>query len=195
MLILVTGSPCTGKTTSSKELGKILKMGVLHITDFVESNAGMLGGRFDKRMDSELVDVQKLGKALRGECRKHAGLIIEGHLACEVRLPADYVFVLRCRPDILETRLRKREYSVRKVEENLLSEMLDYCLQKAEANCPESNIIQIETAGSTAGKNAKRMAGIVRGAGRRERGEKVNYTSYLIRHLGLRNGRRQKKSH
>ncbi|MDD5337090.1 MAG: adenylate kinase family protein [Candidatus ainarchaeum sp.] len=189
MLIVVTGSPCTGKTTSSVKLGKILGMDVLHIRDFVRVRG--LGGKFDKRMESELVDIRKLGRMLRVECRRRTNVIVEGHLACEVKLPADWVFVLRCGPDALEKRLRGRGYPEGKVEENLLAEMLDYCLQKSETNYSEAKIVQLETRDSTAAKTARKMMEFV--GGKRTHGEKVNYTAHLIKHLGLENGRGQKK--
>lgn len=187
MLIVITGTPGTGKTTASELLGKKMKMPVLHLREFVLGKK--LSSGFDKKTKNDMVDLRKLEKELKKEIAKpetskRGTLIIEGHLACEIPLPADYVFVLRCKPKELEKRMRKRNYAEGKIRENLLAEMLDYCTQNAEANYPEARIFEIETAGRTADETAGRIAEII--SGKTAKGEKISYQKELKEFLGLR---------
>lgn len=203
MLVVVTGTPGTGKTRCASILAKKTRARIIHLRKFVKEK-GLAEGR-DARMKSELVDLRKLGRELKKEIAKldvgrgawqaagntrletrNRKLIVEGHLACEIPLPADYVFVLRCEPRELGKRLERRRYLKEKINENLLSEMLDYCLQQSEANFPKARIVQVETAG----RKAEETAGIMLRAlsGKKIKKECINYTGELKKHLGLKNG-------
>jgi len=74
---------------------------------------------------------------------KRENVILEGHLLSDVKLPLDIIFVLRTRPDVLLERLRERGYDWQKINENVLAEALDYCLQNAEERY--KRVIQIDT--------------------------------------------------
>ncbi len=188
MLIVITGTPGTGKTSASAILGKMLGVPVLHLREFVRTKGISIG--FDKNTRSEIVDLKNLGKELKTEITKREtrslkrSVLIEGHLACEIRLPASYVFVLRCNPRELRKRLKERGYPAQKIEENLVTEMLDYCTQNAEANYPKSKIVEIETAG----KNAEQTAEIMRKSlsGEKTKIKPISYQKELKKYLRLR---------
>jgi len=55
----------------------------------------------------------------------------------------NHVIVLRTRPDVLLQRLKPRNYPEKKIQENVMAEMLDYCLSKAEKRY--KNVWQIDT--------------------------------------------------
>lgn len=123
MRIVITGTPGTGKSTIAKRLSKNLGLELVDLSKIA---------REQKIVTSKQeVDVEKLTSTVTSLKNKN-NFVVEGHLACEVRIPADYIFVLRCNPKILNKRISKRKYSKRKISDNLMAEMLDYCTQRVE---------------------------------------------------------------
>ena len=171
MKIVITGTPGTGKSSVAKELAKASRTPLISIAEFVKEKGLLEVG--------EEVDVEKLEKELnkRLEEEKAGGWIVEGHLACEIKLPADYVFVLRANPDVLRKRLKKRGYSEKKIEENLLVEMLDYCTQRASVNYPESIVVELETGGASVKQSAGRIIDAM--AKNKKKIDDIDYSKYL----------------
>ncbi len=133
MRIVLTGSPGTGKTTLSKIIAEKLGLELISIKEFVEDN-NLLNGIE--------VDVQELKKAFE-YLNDADDFLIEGHLACEIKIPADFIFVLRSDPERLRELYRERGYDDEKIKENLLAEMLDYCTQKSEKNY--GRVLEVDT--------------------------------------------------
>ena len=123
MRIIITGTPGTGKSTISSLLSEKTGSELFRIADIVHKKMH-LGPKHE-------VDINKLARHLRF-LSKRKNFIVEGHLACEIRLPADRVIVLRTEPRILRTRMERRGYGKLKIEENLMAEMLDYCSQRVQ---------------------------------------------------------------
>ncbi len=155
MLIIITGTPGTGKTEISKELGKLLGVEVLEIKKIVEKNKNRI---FTKnRAGEKIVDIVKLRTILLKTIKTRKTAIIDSHILCEFDLPANFVFVLRTEPKELRKRLEKRKYAKKKIDENILCEMLDYCLLKTELNY-KCRILQTDTTKTTPQAAAQRIA-------------------------------------
>ena len=120
MIISITGTPGTGKTTISNELRK--RYDVIDLNDFVKKN-GLLG-KFDEGRDTHEVDIRKLKKMLA--LPKTGVVFCEGHLSHF--LDCDIIVVLRCNPSVLFERLKERNYSESKITENVQAEVLDVIL-------------------------------------------------------------------
>ncbi|QKQ98461.1 AAA family ATPase [Candidatus Nanohaloarchaea archaeon] len=131
MIITVTGTPGTGKTTISEALD----LPVIHLTEFVKER-----GLGEQKEEFE-VDIDAMIQALEEEVEKYDEVVIEGHLSHYY--PADICFVLRCDPEVLDERLEEREYSETKVRENLESEALDIVLSQAVEN--QDIVVEIDT--------------------------------------------------
>lgn len=123
--IFITGTPCTGKTTVASKLnGRLIKINELAIShDFI------LG--IDDEKGYKVIDVENLSDyvySLITNCPEK--LIFEGHLShlCD---GASKVIVLRVRPEILEKRLKARNYSEAKIRENLEAEAMGVCSMEA----------------------------------------------------------------
>lgn len=123
--IFITGTPCTGKTTIASKLnGRIIK-----INDLAIEQGFVLG--IDEDKGYKVIDIDKLSSYI---CEMIADssekLIFEGHLShlCE---GASKVIALRVRPEILEGRLKARNYSFSKIRENLEAEALGVCSAEA----------------------------------------------------------------
>jgi adenylate kinase len=87
---------------------------------------------FTTQSGHKTVDTKQLLDSLIPYIKQFKDYIVEGHLACEIEIPADYIIVLRTHPKILKARMQKRKYKKKKLEENLEAEMLDYCVQRVE---------------------------------------------------------------
>jgi adenylate kinase len=123
MRIIITGTPGTGKSTISKKLAAELGLELINIKKIV------LAKKLANKKHE--VDIKKLAASFRF-LKNKKNYLVEGHLACEFFLLNDFVIVLRTHPNILRKRLKKRGYGKKKINDNIVVEMLDYCTQKIE---------------------------------------------------------------
>ncbi len=140
MRLVITGTPGTGKTMLAQALAKHLNLAYYSLNALAKRQ-GKEGRKREKELE---VDVAKLGRWVRRWFKEKRAFIVEGHLACEMHIPCDEVLVLRCHPQELERRLKRRGYSEQKRQENGLAEALDYCLVQAEAHYPRQTIVQLD---------------------------------------------------
>ncbi|MEF8880675.1 MAG: AAA family ATPase [Candidatus Nanohaloarchaea archaeon] len=134
MVITLTGTPGTGKTTVSEQLSDE-GFEVVHLSEYLENND--IG---EKVRGEREVKVNQMVEELENKDFP-SNMVIEGHLSHH--FSADICVVLRCRPDILEERLSNREYSIRKIEENIEAEKIDIVL--TEAVQKQNKVIEIDT--------------------------------------------------
>lgn len=123
MRVALTGVPGTGKTAIANALSKH-GFEVIPLNEIVERKRLWVGV---DEFGSKIVDMGKLERETKRAMRGKGRCIVEGHLACEMKLDCDVAIVCRTKPDVLERRLRERGYAERKVNENLMCELLDYC--------------------------------------------------------------------
>jgi adenylate kinase len=131
MAIIVTGTPATGKTTLAKRLAREKGYEYLDLNEFSRT-AGAIEGR-DEQRDTDVVDEQKVIKAIVNAIKKNPRVVIDGHFSQEI--PAEYVeacYVTKTKLPELKRRLEARRYSEQKVRENLDSEIFDTCRIEAE---------------------------------------------------------------
>ena len=129
MIIFITGTPGTGKTTVSRLLEEQLSFKRVDINQLVEDEKIFSG--YDEEWGYKIVDIPSLCRALTDIIGKSRGdLLVEGHLShfCE---GADWVVVLRTNPTVLENRLRNKGFKDSKVRENIIAEALDICAFEA----------------------------------------------------------------
>lgn len=173
MRIVITGSPGTGKSEISKKLSKRLGLELVDIKNIV--NLKKLRG---KRHD---VNLKHLSRTLTF-LKYKKNYLIEGHLACEIKLPMDFIFVLRTHPAILRRRLAKRKYNKKKLEENLLAEMLDYCTQRVEQEYKKKPI-ELDTSHRTVTVSVFEIEKAIKQ--KKKKLDSVNYSKELRSYLRL----------
>lgn len=156
MIIALTGTPGTGKSKAGKVLAGLLRFNFIEANDLAEK-AGAISG-FDPRRKTLIVDTKELAAAAR---RLKGNWVISGHLShfC----PADYVFVLRTRPDALARRLKKKRWPAAKIDENVEAEILDVCTQEAVGGHGIKNVFEIDTTEKTPDETAAIVSKILRG--------------------------------
>jgi adenylate kinase len=132
-VILITGTPCVGKTTTAKALAVKLDAKYINLTDFAKANDLILGE--DKERGTFIVDEEnmpaKLTEAIDSSDKPY--VIVDGHYASAVT-PAEHVakvFVLRRDPRELKRFMEGCGYSGSKMWENLQAEIIDVVLGEA----------------------------------------------------------------
>ncbi len=173
MKSVITGSPGTGKTTIAKLLSKQLNLELISIKDHVEQNGLCEGEECE-------VDISKLKKSLEFLEEKE-DYVIEGHLACEQKIPADFLFVLRADPEVLRERLSERNYDPEKLRENLMAEILDYCTQRSQASY-DLPVLELDTSSKTPKECTDDIAGAIKL--NKKKLDDVDYSDSLSRLLG-----------
>lgn len=136
MLIALTGTPGTGKTT----VAALLPYPVIDLNAMVKDGCHL--GRDEERGCLE-ADMDRLEETL-SEMDTEETTILEGHFS---HYFADEAVVLRLAPSRLKERLSIRGYSDRKIQENLEAEALDVILAEAVEFC--SRVSEIDTTGKS----------------------------------------------
>jgi len=132
-VILITGTPCTGKTTTAKALAAKINADYINLTDFAKTNSLTLGE--DKERKTIIIDEEKMPQKLAEtiSASEKEEIIIDGHYAAAVTPTAlvTKVFVLRRNPKELKVFMEKCGYLDSKLWENLQAEIVDVCLVEA----------------------------------------------------------------
>lgn len=135
MIILITGTPGTGKTTISPLIADKLGCYLVDINQLVDEKQLYTG--LDPEKGYKIVDMDALEEELHriindkvDEANNVPCIIIEGHLSHYFPI-AEFVVVFRTQPLILEDRLKKRDWKYGKIHENLEAEALDLCTWEA----------------------------------------------------------------
>jgi len=140
----VTGTPGTGKTIFSLTLAKQMDAQYLSLGEYVTQNRLFKG--IDRSRRTKIVDVQRTRSRLREVFLGSDLLIVDTHIP-EGIVPNNatrIVFVLRCNPRILWRRLTSRRWSREKVRENVMAELVDYCLIAARTTYGRSKVVQLD---------------------------------------------------
>lgn len=133
MKVAITGTPGVGKTTVAREVGALLHLQHIEIAKFARE----WGAVIEEEDGTLIVDEDILKERIDAM----DDVVIDSHFS-EI-FNVDYVFVLRCEPKILYERLKERGYSLQKVKENVLAEILDSCLINALQHHPPQRVFEI----------------------------------------------------
>lgn len=150
-VILVTGTPCVGKTSISRLLASKLNAEYVNLTDLA-IREGLISGK-DKERDSIIVDENKMRKKLHEliDSSNKKDIVIDGHYAVSV-VPKNlvtYIFALRRDPVELKKLMQSSGFTGRKLWENLASEILDVCLVDALNVHSEEKVCELDTSGKS----------------------------------------------
>ncbi len=130
MIILITGTPGTGKTTVSSVLKERLDAHLIAINELVLEKHLYTGVHPQKKY--KIVDMEALIKELNFLTQKsnEGDVIIEGHLS-HFYEKSDLVIVLRADPHLLSKRMKSKGWNDSKIDENLEAEALGICSYEA----------------------------------------------------------------
>ncbi len=154
-VIIVSGTPGTGKTKIAKLISKEIKYKYIDLNLLIKSRR--LFDYFDKKRKSNVVDIKKLNRFIIKFIKKSkTNLVFDSHLSHFI--PKKYVnlcIIAKCDIKKLKSRLIKRKYNKLKIKENIESEIFNVCLNEAKEI--GHNIIVIDTTKGVKDINIKNL--------------------------------------
>ena len=169
-VIVITGTPASGKSTLARRLAKTLGN-----SELIEANEIVKDLHLYRKRSPEgeiIADMKELRNELERRIRnsKTGFVIIEGHLLCDIKIRGAVAIVIREHLKALLGRMKKRGYSAKKIEDNIVSEAIDYCGVNSLANYGSVNEIM------GGGKALDRIIGIIKGG---EKGDEIDVLGEL----------------
>lgn len=164
-MIVVTGTPGTGKTSVARIIAARLSLPLIEANRLVKQKHLYHG----RESGSLLVDMPALKKEL-----VHFDGLAEGHVLCELRLPATAI-VLRASPRALRRRLAPRHYSKKKLGENIEAEALDYCSIMARKNY--QHVLDVDTTGLKPSQSATKTINYLQ----KGKSDFIDWSGYFMR--------------
>lgn len=170
MLVAVTGTPGTGKTSTCDVLSQ--RGYVVLDLDALAREGGFITGRDESRGTDE-VDVEALRESLRVPAKV---AFLRSHYAHE--MDVDLAVVLRCSPALLRKRLEARGWPPAKVRENVEAEAIDVVLQQAVERLPK--VYEVDTTNCTPSETADAVLGVLQGKTRGREPGSVDWSHEVL---------------
>ena len=130
-LIVISGTPGTGKTNLAVLLRKKINFDHLEIHDHYKN----ISSEYNKKKKCYDVDLKKFESLVKEKKKKSKdGLIVDTHISHLLpKKMVDLCIILICSNlKKLEKRLKERKYSKKKIRENLDAEIFQVCLNEAK---------------------------------------------------------------
>jgi len=165
-VILLTGTPCVGKTSVARLLASKLDAFYMNLTELA-LHENLVSGK-DEERGSIIVDENRMRRKIREiveSCGK-SEVIVDGHYAVSV-VPKElttHVFVLRRDPVELRKFMEQCGFSGRKLRENLASEILDVCLCEALNVYEKGRICELDVSGKSVEETVDEILDILNGS-------------------------------
>lgn len=165
-VVLVTGTPCVGKTSVARLLSSKLNAAYVNLTDLALKEDLILGR--DSKRNSLIVnegDMRIKLEEIIKECGEKS-VVVDGHYAPSV-VPdhlVTHVFVLRRDPVELRRFMEEAGFSGGKLWENLASEILDVCLVDAISAYGESKVCEVNVSGKTVEEAVSEILEVLEGS-------------------------------
>lgn len=131
-IVIVTGTPGTGKTYIAKAVAKAFSLKYIDVKKVIIRDK--LSEGYDKKRKTKIIDTTKLSKSLVSMIKKSdKGIVIDSHMSHFIPSKhVDLCIVTKCDLKELNKRLKKRGYHKSKTRENLDSEIFDICYNEAK---------------------------------------------------------------
>ncbi|XP_065867357.1 adenylate kinase isoenzyme 6 homolog [Euphorbia lathyris] len=141
--ILITGTPGTGKTTTSLALAEATQLRHINIGDLVREKN--LHDGWDEQFESHVINEDLVCDELE-DIMQEGGNIVDYH-GCDF-FPErwfDRVVVLQTETSFLYDRLSKRDYSQKKISNNVECEIFQILLEEAKDSYSEDIVVALRS--------------------------------------------------
>jgi adenylate kinase len=144
-VILISGTPGTGKTTLASELATRIGYTFIDMGKFAEAHHIRL--RPDPMRKTKIINERGLADQLEKAARTAGGKLIMASHYAEIVNPrlVDKVIVLRTHPEELGRRLAERGWTASKIHENVEAEVLGVCSHNALERFGRHRVYEIDT--------------------------------------------------
>ena len=157
VIIIITGTPGTGKSTVANYIAAKFKFIKINIKQIIRTHN--LSECYDNKRKCNVVDEKKFAKAMEKEIVENKGknILLDSHLSHYISpKKVDLCIVCNCDISVLNVRLKKRRYNKEKIRENLDCEIFDVCYNEALEF--GHNVIKLNT---TKGINKQELNSII----------------------------------
>lgn len=141
--ILISGTPGTGKTTTSQLVAEAGGLRYINVGDWVKEQD--LHSGFDEEHQAFIIDEDKVVDALE-DVLSAGGCLVDYH-SCDF-FPErwfDLVVVLQTDNSVLYDRLEKRGYPQAKISENVECEIMMVLLQEAHDSYDQNIVVPLQS--------------------------------------------------
>lgn len=143
-VIILTGTPGTGKSTISRHIKSYDEIPIMEISTIIQEQELFLG--YDHQRETLILDELAVNNYLKMSLEPLEVAWIVGHsVQFPVLQSAQWVVVLRCEPGVLRKRLEQRGYPPTKINENVDAEIMQICLDEAQAFFTKATLIEVDT--------------------------------------------------
>jgi len=169
LVIVITGTPCVGKTSVARLLASKLNAAYVNLTELAVKNKLVIGAD-DERGGSLIIDENGLKKAASKLIHEtgEQNVVVDGHYAASVvpKKLVTHTFVLRRDPVELKSFMEKAGFSGNKLWENLASEILDVCLVDALNAYGKGKVCEINATGKSVEEVVEDILAVLNGSKR-----------------------------
>lgn len=148
-IIIISGTPGCGKTSVANELSKLVKAKIISLNELAISHD--FSFEYDNDRKTYIVDFKIFLPYIMKKIRKIKKenpqfLIIESHFSDIIpNKYIDHIFILRCDPDELVNRLKGKNYDLKKITENVQTEILGNCVNYFIQKKTKKPLFEIDT--------------------------------------------------
>ncbi|MCS7115110.1 MAG: adenylate kinase family protein [Candidatus Bathyarchaeota archaeon] len=165
-VVLVTGTPCVGKSSVACLLAEKFNALYINLTELALRENLVLGR--DEKRDTMVVDEDRMKRIISKivESCAEQTVIVDGHYAANVvpKKFATHVFVLRRDPVELRRFMEKAGFTGNKLWENLAAEILDVCLVEALKVYGNEKVCEINVSGKSVEDVAAEIIEVLNGS-------------------------------
>jgi adenylate kinase len=180
---VLAGTPGTGKKSIGSKLAELCSVLVLNLSSLVIEHGLFVA--YDQERDTYIIDEEKVSNFIKSYI-----LTLKGDVFLETHYPeiipreiVNSVFLLRTNPLVLEERLIKRGWSRRKVNENVMAEILGVVAYSAVEAFGFERVFEIDTTNTSPEEVANIICKAIRGEIILDSGVKIDWLSQLPFHV------------